>query len=49
VEKYIAEGKLIEVVPVEFVDYDEKLYEALVKFGAANGEVATDELQLGPM
>mmetsp|Transcript_27863 Transcript_27863/g.60616 ORF Transcript_27863/g.60616 Transcript_27863/m.60616 type:complete len:596 (+) Transcript_27863:91-1878(+) len=39
----------IPIVPVEYVDYDEGLYEKLVAFGAACGEVSVDENELGPL
>lgn len=39
----------IDIVPVEFVDYDEALYKKLVESGANNGEVATEEKELGPL
>ena len=34
---------------VEFVDYDEKLYRALVASGASNGRVDIDDVKLGPL
>ena len=34
---------------VEFVDYDEKLYGALVDYGANNGRVEVDDVTLGPL
>ena len=34
---------------VEFVDYDEKLYQALVASGASNGRVEVDDVKLGPL
>jgi len=34
---------------VEFVDYDEKLYMALVASGASNGRVDIDDVKLGPL
>jgi len=37
------------ITPVEFVDYDEKLYEKLVSLGADNGCVSLDESELGPL
>ena len=37
------------ITPVEFVDYDEKLYEKLVSLGADNGCVSLDESKLGPL
>ena len=35
--------------PVEFVDYDETLYEKLVEIGTNNGIVSLDERELGPL
>lgn len=34
---------------VEFVDYDEKLYRALVASGASNGRVEVNDVKLGPL
>jgi hypothetical protein len=34
---------------VEFVDYDELLYDALVASGASNGRVEVDDVKLGPL
>lgn len=34
---------------VEFVDYDERLYQALVASGASNGRVEVDDEKLGPL
>ena len=34
---------------VEFVEYDEKLYRALVASGASNGRVEVDDAELGPL
>ena len=39
----------VKVVPVEFVEYDEDMYQALVEIDAANGQIAVDENQLGPV
>jgi hypothetical protein len=39
----------IEIVPVEFIEYDEDLYQALVKGGCSNGQVSIDYDQLGPV
>ena len=35
--------------PTEFVEYDEKLYRALVASGASNGRVEVDDAELGPL
>ena len=32
-----------------FVEFDEAVYEALVKLGAANGKIAEDKSQLSPV
>ena len=48
VEMLLAIQYSIEVVPVEFVDYDEDLYDALVAAGAHNGQVSLVENDLGP-
>ncbi len=37
----------IKVIPVEFVDYDEGVYQALVYIEADNGQIAENEDQLG--
>ena len=37
----------VKVVPVEFIEYDETVYEALVKIDAMNGEI--NEAELGPV
>lgn len=34
---------------VEFVEYDERLYDALVASGASNGRVEIDDVKLGPL
>jgi len=34
---------------VEFVEYDEKLYRALIASGASNGRVEVDDAKLGPL
>lgn len=39
----------IEIVPVEFVKYDEDLYKALVKIGASNGQVSNLFEDIGPV
>lgn len=39
----------IEIVPVEYVEYDEDLYQALVDIGANNGTVATDYNHISPV
>ena len=39
----------VKVVPVEFVEYDEDMYQALVEMDAANGQITEDENQLGPV
>jgi hypothetical protein len=39
----------IEIVPVEFVKYDEDLYRALVTIGADNGQVSTRFEDIGPV
>ncbi len=39
----------VKVVPVEFVEYDECVYDALVEMDAANGQIAEDDSQLGPV
>eukprot|EP00979_Chaetoceros_neogracilis_P017521 scaffold10238_cov276-Chaetoceros_neogracile.AAC.2 len=37
------------ITPVEFVEYDEKLYEKLCEIGGDNGCVTLDEKELGPL
>ena len=39
----------LHIRPVEFVEYDEELYEKLVAIGADNGCVSLDERELGPL
>jgi len=39
----------IQIVPVEFVEYDEELYNALVAIEAYNGEVSTRFEDIGPV
>lgn len=42
-------NKFYTLYGVEFVDYDEKLYRALVASGASNGRVDIDDVKLGPL
>lgn len=39
----------LSIRPVEFVDYDENLYNKLVEIGANNGEVSLNPNELGPL
>ena len=43
------ENHVYTIYGVEYVDYDEKLYQALVDFGADNGRVDIDDAKLGPL
>ena len=43
------EDKVYTMCSVEFVEYDEKLYQALVKSDASNGRVEVDDPKLGPL
>ena len=43
------ENEVFTMCSVEFVEYDEKLYQALVAAGASNGRVEVDDALLGPL
>ena len=43
------EDEVFTMCSVEFVEYDEKLYRALVASGASNGRVELDDAKLGPL
>ena len=43
------ENEVFTMCSVEFVEYDEKLYQALVAAGANNGRVEVDDALLGPL
>ena len=43
------ENEVFTMCSVEFVEYDEKLYQALVASGASNGRVEVDDAKLGPL
>jgi hypothetical protein len=49
VEMLLGHKYQLFIRPVEFVDYDETLYEKLVEIGANNGIVSLDERELGPL
>ena len=43
------ENEVFTMCSVEFVEYDEKLYQALVASSASNGRVEVDDAKLGPL
>ena len=43
------ENEVFTMCSVEFVEYDEKLYRALVASGASNGRIEVDDAKLGPL
>ncbi len=49
VEMMLEKQFYMDIVPIEFVDYDEELYNKLVETSADNGEVSLDESKLGPL
>jgi len=49
VEMLLDKNFRLHIRPVEFVEYDEELYEKLVEIGADSGCVSLDERELGPL
>jgi len=49
IEMLLGHKYQLEITPIEFVDYDEELYNKLVEIDAATGVVSMNEKELGPL